>query len=278
MRPADRGRITELPPDSPTLDRVSIWASEGPSWRVRVPRGPLTIVAWPGADAEVGARVRRSPCSVLLIAPSEPLLVFQVFLPFRHVQFADRAGQRGQEVFGRCRTVPPRPGCGRRGRCTASHSPAGRPPRRRRSRAPAGFRRPSSGAAAASRRRAGRSRSTRAGIVLRKSSRQLEHCRSVKTWIETGASEEPRRSPSWGTPPKISWASAMPATWTTRAAGFLGGDVDDRVAERRTARAPARGSPRSGPAAGSAVGSAGFAWHRRIIPTRARGFATAAGG
>ena len=43
---------------------------------------------------------------------------------------------------------------------------------------------------------------------------------SLKTWIVTGASEEPSRSPSWGMPPKIRCASAMPSTWTTASPGF----------------------------------------------------------
>ena len=173
-------------------------------------RRPVDDHRLAGADAEVGAEFVVALEASSRSRPSPPLSASRYSSHSGTFELADRAGQRGHEVVVDRRIVRPRPGCGRRDRCTASRSPARRPPRRRRSRARAGSRRPSSAAAAASRRPAARSRSTSAGIVERKSSRQLPHCRSAKTWIETGASAEPSRSPSWGTPPKISWAVVDP--------------------------------------------------------------------
>ena len=43
---------------------------------------------------------------------------------------------------------------------------------------------------------------------------------SLKTWTVTGASAEPSRAPSCGTPPKSSWASSIPAMWTMSSFGF----------------------------------------------------------
>jgi hypothetical protein len=171
-----------------------------------------------GADAEVGAQFLIA-LEALCDGAVGAAVVFQVFLPFRKVEFLDAAGDRVEEVL-----VDPEAF----GFVLVAEEEIGVLP------AVALFGRRFSGEEAFLDRvfadrvvpveeldGAG------AGVLFGQGGDRAEEVfaaaralQVVEDLDRTGASEEPRRSPSCGTPPKISWASAIPATWTTARPAF----------------------------------------------------------